>query len=197
MLDQNWYQQKIKGGLAESVCRAHFEALGYHVEAVGIEHIARHYCALSVAGGVGHYLQSHQDLLQVMPDFLISRTYADTHVNRRDKMVGRKEAVLVEVKFRKRFDPDLTEALYLKYQKLIESGLGIIVYLLVREPIMVKLIYFNHKLFPAKPHTNGAWIDAGSPFFASKPLYQGLDDERHFNWAYDHIVKPALEELFE
>ena len=40
---QIWYQNKIKGGLAEEICMSHFQYLGFDVSRCGIEHIAPEY----------------------------------------------------------------------------------------------------------------------------------------------------------
>jgi hypothetical protein len=87
-----WFQNKTKGGLAEAACKAHFQVLGFTVESTGIEHIAPGYVALSRDDGFGHHIRNYRQKLQCMPDFLASRVYADTQVNREKGSVGNNPA---------------------------------------------------------------------------------------------------------
>jgi hypothetical protein len=191
-----WYQNKIKGGVAEAACRAHFEALGYTVESTGIEHIAPGYCTYSGDHGYGNYIQSYMKSLQRMPDFLASRTYADTTINRNKGLVGKKDAIFLEVKYRESFTEALTEELYQTYKQLIDNGMSIVVYLVTKEDVGVRLNFFCKELYSTRPCHDSNWSIAGHSLFESLPIYQGQDDEHHFNWVHTHVIRPSLATLF-
>jgi hypothetical protein len=53
----SWFANKIKAGIAEATCRAHFEALGYAVESTGFESIVPQYCRLNKLS-TGNYIDS-------------------------------------------------------------------------------------------------------------------------------------------
>lgn len=86
-----WYQNKIKGGFAEEVCKSHFGYLGYDVANTGIEHIAPQYTKYT--NRIDTLNNEVKKVLQKSPDLLISND---------------KKAFLVEVKFNGNIksDPD-------------------------------------------------------------------------------------------
>ena len=79
---QTWYQNKIKGGLAEEICMNHFQYLGFDVARCGIEHVAPEYTRY--ANRIDAKSNNVRKVLNKTPDLLVSNS---------DK------AFLVEVKF--------------------------------------------------------------------------------------------------
>ena len=79
---QIWYQNKIKGGLAEEICMSHFQYLGFDVSRCGIEHVAPEYTRY--ANRIDAKSNNVRKVLNKTPDLLVSNS---------DK------AFLVEVKF--------------------------------------------------------------------------------------------------
>lgn len=211
-----WQINKIKGGFAEAVCRSHFEAMGYRVEQVGIEHIAPYY-ARHVGDGLDHYARQVQQHLQKLPDFLVSR-----------KHNGKLQAFFVETKFR---GGDLNAQqeqanLLWTYRHLIWSDhflarvqdltsneaaaifnrlpeeerkaaqhSAIIFYLVTPRPVLLdgaaSYVHCNYTSWPK-------WWWAGCADFDRLPLYQASNQNYlSFNQAYEKIVRPALEDLLQ
>lgn len=79
---QIWYQNKIKGGLAEEICMSHFQYLGFDVSRCGIEHIAPEYTRY--ANRIDAKSNNVRKVLNKTPDLLVSNS---------------EKAFLVEVKF--------------------------------------------------------------------------------------------------
>ncbi len=79
---ENWYKNKIKGGLAEEICMNHFQYLGFDVSRCGIEHVAPEYT--KYANRIDAKSNNVKKVLNKIPDLLVSNG---------DK------AFLVEVKF--------------------------------------------------------------------------------------------------
>jgi len=200
-----WYKNKIKGGIAEAACKAHFEALGYAVESTGIEHIAPQYCKLNHSLP-GNYIKNVREL-QNLPDFIISRIHPSTRINTEQHKAGKSDAVLVEAKYRTEVDlEDFTKEMLETYRNLLSKNINFIVYLVCKryklkssEPAFrndsfVFLNFFN----PEKSLTNGdtGWRKAGDwDGFSKFPLYQGLQDGNNFNQLYLEVVHPVLNEM--
>lgn len=190
-----WFKNKTKAGIAEAACKVHFQALGFSVENTGIEHIAPSYIALSHTEGLGHYIAGYREKLNRMPDFLASRVYADTQINRKKNMVGKKDAIFIDAKYREAVDLNsFSHELYSTYGKLIEDGLPLLIYLVTPAKPYVRLLFFSKSVYQTSLHCS-PWSNAGDPMLAALPLYQGNSDDEHFNSAYEHILEPALEEL--
>lgn len=86
----SWYQKKILGDLAESVCHAHFDALGYHVEYTGIEKFAQMFTKSSHASSSKDIpSKTFMSFIHKIPDLLISRVYKD-----------QLQSYMIEVKYR-------------------------------------------------------------------------------------------------
>lgn len=200
-----WFANKIKGGIAEATCRAHFESLGYAVETTGIEHIAPLFCRLKHFAP-GSYIDNVREL-ENLPDFIISRAHPKTTVNIARNRGGKADAVLIEAKFRTEIVlEDFTKELLKTYQNLLDKKIYFIVYLVCKRYKMkhtsptfesdshVFLNFFNSE----KSMTNGdtGWRKAGEwDGFSNFPLYQGKQDGQDFNQAYREIVHPILAEM--
>ncbi|MFZ3017284.1 MAG: hypothetical protein WA056_02355 [Gallionella sp.] len=202
-LDTNWYRNKIKGGIAETVCRTHFEALGYSVESTGIEQIAPMFCKLQGLPS-GNYMEDVRQF-QRLPDFLISRVHPATT----GAQAGKADAVFVEAKYRTAvvFET-FTQELIATYAHLLEKKMRFIVYLVCKRYKMkeadtaftqastVWVNFFN----PAVSKTNGdtGWHQAGQwEKFATIPLYQGMQPNVNFNTLHADIIQPVLHELLD
>jgi hypothetical protein len=112
---------RLKGLVSEAFCRAHFMACGRLVDAVGIEHIAPHYLSLLGSGRTavrGNYARAITATVQKMPDLIISYAYpgpaGSTQV----------DAVLVDVKYRSAFDPELIARVEQHYALVMGSAMG-------------------------------------------------------------------------
>lgn len=199
-----WHQNKIKGGIAESACRAHFEALGYAVESTGIEHIAPQYSRLQ-GYSQGHYI-SDVKKIQKMPDFLISRVHPLNLLHDKYHQSGKADAVFVEAKYRTEAELDkFTQDIFDDYEPLLKKGIHFIVYLVCKryketassEVLhtggFVLLNFFNPQVSNTKKDTG--WYKAGDKIFSTLPLYQGICVEQDFNRAYTKIVQPVLSEI--
>lgn len=200
-----WHQNKIKGGIAEAACRAHFEALGYAVESTGIEHIAPQYCRLNHSLP-GSYIGNVSELRN-LPDFVISRTHPSTAINVQRNRAGKADAVLVEAKYRTEVVlDDFTKEMLTSYQNLLDKKIHFIIYLICKRykkkasdkafssGSFVFLNFFN----PEKSMSNGdtGWRKAGEwDGFTKYPLYQGMHEGEDFNLAYKEIVQPVLIEM--
>jgi hypothetical protein len=200
---QQWHINRIIGSVAEAACRCHFEALGYKVEATGIEHIAPAFAELTAChpGDLGNY-GARTMALRVMPDFLISRAGAKV------------EAQLVEAKFRSEatFDELIAKDLFVKYQPILDQGMNVLIYLVTHRyrmtamdswidaqngnGVFVHLCFFSKSRYadPARYHTNGM-ISVGASIF-EKGLYLGTLHGANFNTVYAEIVRPALKRVF-
>lgn len=101
-----WFNQKLKGDFAESVCETHFNSLDYHVEKVGVEAIAPIYVRKS------HLYDNNfvQGQLNKTPDFLVSNDI---------------DAFFIEVKFRSSINNDDTD-FYTESAELIKRYKSII-----------------------------------------------------------------------
>ena len=198
-----WHQNKIRGGIAEAACRAHFEALGYAVESTGIEHIAPQYSKLH-GHPAGSYIGDVKKI-QKLPDFLISRVHGSTSVNDVKNMTGKADAVFVEAKYRTDVVlEDFTQEILGAYKHLLQNGIHFIVYLVCKRHkkkpsdkafstgSFVFLNFFN----PNVSRTNGdtGWHEPGEPIFSKLALYQGIHESEDFNRAYSEIVQPVLSE---
>lgn len=196
----HWFRKKIKGGLAEVACRAHFEALGYAVESTGIERIAPQYCALNHVTPSSYMKQVKE--IQNLPDFLISRQH-----NLGKDGAPKADGMLVETKYRTQVVfKDFTEEMISSYSNLIERGIPFIVYLVCKRHDLINnenetcgdgfvfLNYFNQKDSRAKGGTG--WKEAGAnQKLLDYPLYRGMPDGPDFNQAYQEIVHPILSEM--
>lgn len=203
--DVTWYQNKILGGIAESACRSHFEALGYVVESTGIEHIAPQYSKLK-KHRIGNYIGDLKKLNK-LPDFLISRTHPSTPVTEARKMAGKADAVLIEAKYCTEVVlEDFTTEMLEKYGVLLKMEIHFIVYLVCRRyklkhsdaEFKSDAFVWANFFIPHKSETDGdtGWQQAGvSKRFEMYPLYQGMQTGQDFNTAYAEIIKPALEKI--
>lgn len=201
--NEQWYINLIIGSVAEAACRCHFEALGYTVEATGIEHIAPTFAAITAChpDELGNY-GARAVALRAMPDFLISRA-------------GKKvEALLVESKFRSdaTFDTLIADEWFVKYKSIIDQGTNVLVYLVPRhyrktekspwidalseDGVLVHLCFFSKSSYPdpATHHTSGMF-SVGNSFF-NKGIYLGTEPRTNFNSVYTKIVRPGLIKLF-
>jgi len=196
-----WYANKIRGGIAEAACRAHFEVLGYAVESTGIEHIAPLYCKLDKRRG-GNFLSGF-NRLQKLPDFVISRVHP-SHGAMRGGMAGKADAVMIEAKYRHEVVLEaFTQELLEQYKNLIDRDFTFIVYLVCkrykhkadeefRSGPFVFLNYFNTEI--SKTNGDTGWQAADSwTGFSKFPLYQGMEEGQNFANAYTEIVHPALQ----
>ncbi|MFN4310829.1 MAG: hypothetical protein ACK4FK_09585 [Ferrovibrio sp.] len=181
------------------MCKIHFEALGYRVEPVGIEQTAPLYLTLEYKGATGAHLKNFKNHIDRWPDFLVSKNYANTPVNRKKGVVGKKEAVLVEAKFIT--NPKLTELrskFYERYEEIIGKGIPVLIYVVT--PMLIKeshvhLNYYNSNVFKNTCRDSG-WREAKHEKFSQEPLYQGDEEDQDFNAAYGEIVLPILKEIF-
>lgn len=200
---QDWFSNKIKGGLAEAVCRSHFEALGYTVENFGIENIAPQYALITRNPNPGPFLSEFKNNLQNMPDFLISGTYPSGAVG----LAGQTEALLVDAKYRE--DVNLTDFhndIKKEYSNLIERGISFMIYLVskrYRTNGHVKNTKkqtdnksFVHIGLYRKEEVERPWLTARETSLLHFPLTYGRDETENFNTVYDDIVHPCLTQIF-
>jgi len=200
-----WFANKVKGGIAEATCRAHFESLGYAVESTGIEQIAPLYCRLNQFSP-GNYIGNVREM-QNLPDFIISRVHPKKSINIEKDNASLADAVFVEAKFRTEVVlEDFTKELLETYQNLLDKKIHFIVYLVCKRykwkhssPEFVNdshvfLNFFNTDI--SKSIGDTGWYKAGEwKKFGSLPLYQGKQDGQDFNQAYREIVHPVLAEM--
>lgn len=199
----NWFANKIKGGFAEAVCRAHFEALGYAVESTGIERIAPLYCLLA-GRPAGSYIGDVRKF-QHLPDFLISRIHPSTA----GEMEGKADAVFVEVKYRTEVVlDDFTAEILNTYGELIEKKIHFIVYLVCKRykqkvtdsdfasDCHVMLNFFNTDV--SKTNGDTGWRKAGEWVgFTKNALYRGKMAGCNFNQVYSQMIQPVLVDMLD
>lgn len=200
----SWYANKIKGGVAESACRAHFEALGYSVEAFGIEQIAPQYCKVANAAvPAGPALKNFAAGLQNMPDLLVSRIHPRTPLLESRQLAGHADAFLVDAKFRhsvclEQFDHEVID----NYRNLIERKIDFYIYLVANRlrynergrysECRVALGYFSHTHNKGR---NGLWLYASDKKVKDEPLLQGMADGEDFATVYGKAIQPSLDYL--
>ena len=69
-MSKNWYINKIKGGFAEVIARAHFECMGYEVRDAGVEKVYPYYAESK--GDIPNDIKANiRNYLDVFPDFLV------------------------------------------------------------------------------------------------------------------------------
>lgn len=197
----DWHINKIMGGIAETVCRNHFEALGYAVETFGIENIAPQFCTLkSGKYKLGTHGENFSLTLQNMPDFLISRRHPQAVGNHDEPTL---DAFLVDAKYRKTvyFDK-FSEEIIDKYKNILDRDIHFFIYLVTKEAYYDsknpkkydKHIHIGH--FPGKSaKTEYRWLSAGEKKLREGIIYQGMHDGENFNTIYDSIVHPALQQI--
>ena len=163
----------IKGSFAETVCRLHFEAMGYNVEPFGIERIAPAFAALTREHAeAGSTLKKFNGFTR-FPDFLISRIDGS----------GKKDAVLVEVKFRKKFNREnLTKELKLGYEKHLQFP--ILFYVISEEPERCVRLMYSERM--------GFWSKADDEALTF-PLYRAAsEDTMSLAEAYNKLIMPII-----
>ena len=192
---QSFHRSRVLGALAESVVRAHFEALGWRVAASGVEYVFPDFAALSATNLPDTFdFQHMRDTVSRLPDFLLTRIVPDTKRTADARTAGRRQAIFVEAKYRTVVEPNaLAEELYVKYNNFISIGVPILAYVLTRDPPYVLTRLYSTEKFPVRHQSQ--WAAAGDKIFDKLPLYQGIDG-RTFNSVYASVVQPALEEIW-
>lgn len=195
-----WFVNKIKGGIAEATCRAHFEALGYTVENFGIEHIAPQYAINSKKPNSDFFMLEFQQNLQRMPDFLISGTYPQTSCDKSGKTV----ALLVEAKYRENVNlVEFNKSMIERYQNLQTMGISFMIYLVSKyfrtngNPMQKKseqTKFVHIGLF--EPNCPPMWLSAGEKSLNKFPLTLGRHENENFNTIYSSVIAPCLGSLF-
>ena len=111
MLEDTWTQNKIKGDIAESICKGHFELIDYNVDKIGIENIGHNYTNNFLKNNNQAFTDTLlKNNLNKMPDLLLSRVDG--------------KSFMMEVKFRTNISSFnlLQNEFYWTYRRMIYTG---------------------------------------------------------------------------
>lgn len=210
-----WHQNKIHGAIAESACRAHFEALGFSVENFGIEHIAPQYCFLRDQSAVmGDHGKRFKETLQAMPDFLMTRLHPDTLSIARLDCVGKLDVFLVDAKYRRRVELEaFTEEIDSTYQAIHERDIDFYIYLVTDEYSYNKLgkpktrtiggvettPFVHIGCFPGNKSTNleKRWYAVDDVRLRRQAIFFGQDEGDTFTSVYENVIHEPLAKMLE
>jgi hypothetical protein len=145
---REWIVNRLKGSAAEICCSLHFEALGYAMQPLGVEHVAANHVRNrnehrtppkdARRGNEDKEPQTFfKSELSILPDFLASRFVPRRFGDDADTGDGQSDSFMVEVKYRTevRNLEALAKGLYAddKYGKIIKRGGDIAFYLVTGE----------------------------------------------------------------
>jgi hypothetical protein len=168
----------IKGSFGETICRLHFEAMGYSVDPIGIEHIAPSFCKVSRSSNEhGQYWKKLEYAkFSKVPDFLMSRINAS----------GEKEAVLVEVKYTESFKGDkLLKDLEKDYKSYLKFPILFYVISYKKDPCI--FIFYSDS--DSEEIFKWRKVDEMTAY----PLYTAASNAHmDLKTSYEKIIKPIL-----
>lgn len=198
-----WFNQKLKGDFAESVCETHFNSLDYHVEKVGVEAIAPIYVRKS------HLYDNNfvQGQLNKTPDFLVSNDIdaffievkfrSSIHNNDTDfytesaELIKRYKSIVLKPEFVN----DITDSMkyeqvynYIRSGKKLKEDIQVIFYVVLPEKIRHSYVHlFLPQLITKKEY---GWRSCKVKKLDTLFGIEGLKDR------YETLIEPFLESVF-
>ncbi|WP_457562932.1 arsenate reductase ArsC [Caminibacter pacificus] len=181
--EDNFLINKIKGDLAENICRVHFENMGYDVSKVGVENISSVFAHLN--GYEKNYIEKLKLLFQRMPDLLITHN-------------EKKEAALFEVKYNKNLNTqddlkNFSKYLHERYDYHINTlKLPVYFYVVTNKKPYVYVLKANHT-----NGNTGGFYPADSSWLDKFPIFSKENAKKSFREVYFSVIYPALSDIFE
>lgn len=187
----SWMGGKLKSAVSEFACRQHFEALGYSVESLGIEHTAPIYLSTRPREHV-KCPPFFKTILHALPDFIASRVSPEASDD--DAEAAPLQAFLVEAKYRSKADLNTVEAsLYNgSYKHLLDAGAEILFYVIVREARIGKVRQSGH-LFLNRSWNRG-WKTPSE--LSGDPRFVGQRKGDTLGSLYIEDVEPTLRDIW-
>jgi len=173
--------KKIKGDLAELICKHHFELMGCDVNKVGIENLSPSFAKLTSSKKAVDALKNR---MQYMPDFLVVHP-------------SKKNASFVEVKYKQNITQDFLKQfsleLHQQYSDFIKDGVPVYFYLLTNKEPYVHIMKAN--ALKRWEHTGG-FYNVGVQDLDDLSFFEGSPENSSFNAVYYDSIKPAINDIF-